>query len=68
MDKCGKPALAPAALDALVRLYTAFACWADMESSLRAGYVPTLYRARSGRERQLVREVRGRGYRVYTGR
>jgi hypothetical protein len=68
MDKSGKVSLAGADLDNLVSRYTAFRGWADLEASLRAGYVPTVYRARPGGERQLVREIRARGFRVYTGR
>jgi hypothetical protein len=67
MDKSGKARLGGEALDEAVNRVTAFRTWEEMEASLRRGYVPTIYRARPGTERRLVREVRSRGYRVYTG-
>jgi hypothetical protein len=52
------------AVDHMVRNATAFVDWADMESSLRTGYVPTLFGA-TRHERLLRKVVRAKGYTVY---
>lgn len=55
-------------LDSLIRQYTSFKGWADLQASLATGYVPSIIRPRKGDEQRLVRMLEARGVKVYTGK